>query len=108
MTATLLASETELEPTTAVPGRGAEPSPSPGDRSRWRRILSGARPGFIVAWVVIAIVVAWAVAPALFTHFSGTVGTPRDRLLPPGGEHWLGTDELGRDLYARIVYGAVN
>ena len=24
----------------------------------------------------------------------------------PSGEHWLGTDQFGRDLYTRIVYGA--
>ncbi len=30
----------------------------------------------------------------------------RDRLLPPGPVYWLGTDELGRDLLSRIIYGA--
>ena len=29
-----------------------------------------------------------------------------DRLKPPHAKHWLGTDNLGRDLYTRIVYGA--
>ncbi|PAE40138.1 ABC transporter permease [Bacillus sp. 7884-1] len=27
-------------------------------------------------------------------------------LLPPGGEHLFGTDDLGRDIYSRVVYGA--
>jgi peptide/nickel transport system permease protein len=29
-----------------------------------------------------------------------------ERLLPPGGAHLLGTDNLGRDLFSRVVYGA--
>ncbi|MGG3467528.1 ABC transporter permease [Neobacillus pocheonensis] len=27
-------------------------------------------------------------------------------LLPPGGEHFFGTDDLGRDIFSRVVYGA--
>jgi peptide/nickel transport system permease protein len=32
--------------------------------------------------------------------------SPLDRLKPPSWEHWLGTDHIGRDLFARIVHGA--
>jgi peptide/nickel transport system permease protein len=32
--------------------------------------------------------------------------TPIDRLQPPSAAHWFGTDNLGRDVYARAIYGA--
>ncbi len=32
--------------------------------------------------------------------------TPTDRLLPPSTKHWFGTDQLGRDVYARAIFGA--
>lgn len=69
---------------------------------RWRRL----QPTLILAWLIMAVVILWAIAPQLFTHFSGTQGMAGAQRLPPGSTHWLGTDQLGRDLYARIVYGA--
>jgi peptide/nickel transport system permease protein len=61
-----------------------------------------------LAWLVIAVVLLWAVVPSLFTGYSGTEGVPGEQLRPPSAEHMLGTDGLGRDVYARIVYGAVH
>jgi peptide/nickel transport system permease protein len=59
-----------------------------------------------LAWIVMATAISWAIAPELFTAYSGTEGIAGAQRLAPGSQHWLGTDPLGRDLYARIVYGA--
>lgn len=63
------------------------------------------RPGTILSAVVLGIAVLAAVFPALFTNYSPYTGE-EVALLPPTGEHWFGTDSVGRDLYTRVVYGA--
>lgn len=47
-----------------------------------------------------------AVAPGLLTHYSPIEGIAGAQRLAPQAGHWLGTDQLGRDVYTRIVYGA--
>ena len=42
----------------------------------------------------------------LLTSYTPYEMVVTDRLQAPGGEHLLGTDNLGRDLFSRIVYGA--
>jgi len=62
----------------------------------------------VLAWAIILIAVAFAVAPGLFTPYSGTIGIAGNQLKAPDAVHWLGTDEIGRDVLARIIYGSVN
>lgn len=63
-------------------------------------------PGSIIAIVVLAIAFLAALFPGLFTSADPYAGTDV-ALLPPGESgHLMGTDAVGRDLYARIIYGA--
>ncbi|MTJ80342.1 MAG: ABC transporter permease [Telmatospirillum sp.] len=62
--------------------------------------------GLILAVLILALAAAWTVAPGLFTAYSGTDGIPGQHRLAPGAVHWLGTDALGRDILARIIFGA--
>src|SRR3546814_14425768 len=55
--------------------------------------------------IVLLLVVVAALAPLLATH-PPNVQTLSDRLQPPSLGHWPGTDEFGRDIYSRIVYGS--
>jgi peptide/nickel transport system permease protein len=64
------------------------------------------QPGLMLAWAVLALVLAWAIFPGLFTARSPIEGIPGAQLLPPSWAHPLGTDGLGRDQFARVIHGA--
>lgn len=61
--------------------------------------------GYLLPALIILIAVAWAIAPGLFTGQSPTE-TVAPALQAPSAAHWFGTDATGRDLYARVIYGA--
>jgi peptide/nickel transport system permease protein len=112
----------ELEGTQTEERPASEPKGADGvwteERRRsdeGRRRLKGAlrragntvkQPGLTVAWLVVILVVLWAVVPGVFTTGSPVVGNIADALQPPSIHHIFGTDDLGRDMYTRMVYGA--
>lgn len=76
----------------------------PKGSSRIRRILSNW--DLWIAGAIILLFTAFAVVPQWFTAFDPIVGDTSTSLVAPGAEHWFGTDELGRDLYSRVVFGS--
>ena len=62
-------------------------------------------PTIVIGSVMLIIVTALAVA-APWIAGDPVALMPIDRLQSPSPIHWLGTDFLGRDIYARVVYGA--
>jgi len=59
---------------------------------------------FIGLCIIIILIVTALLAPVIATH-SPTDQSIVDRYQTPSAEHYLGTDELGRDIFSRIVYG---
>ncbi|WP_027593383.1 ABC transporter permease [Pseudomonas sp. LAIL14HWK12:I7] len=93
------------------PFRAAAPATPWKRRTRVQRLGQAvapllSRPGFALALLVVLFALAAAVVPQWLTHFDPYATSPAAKLTAPGAAHWFGTDELGRDLYTRVVYGA--
>ncbi|MGH2403807.1 MAG: ABC transporter permease [bacterium] len=56
--------------------------------------------------IVVVLVVAVAAMAPLLAPYGPVEGDLSSSLQPPSRSHWLGTDQLGRDLFTRILYGA--
>lgn len=97
MSVTELAPPTLLtEPTTTVD------EPRLPRRRRLRRLPFG----FWVALGFFGVIVVAALAPAALAPYDPLSTDTSNVLVPPSAEHLLGTDEAGRDVLSRIIYGA--
>ncbi|HUF28065.1 MAG TPA: ABC transporter permease [Gemmatimonadaceae bacterium] len=63
-------------------------------------------PRAIIGVAVVVLLVAAAVAAPLIAGHDPIAIDLRNQLAPPSTQHWLGTDIQGRDIWARLIYGA--
>ena len=77
-------------------------------RSRTARFFKMARrkPLGVISGIIIVIVAFTAIFAEQIKTYDPTTTHPRDKLEGPSAKYRLGTDELGRDLFSRIVVGA--
>lgn len=67
--------------------------------------LLAVRPALALAALFTALLVVAALVPALLTSVDPQAADANLAFLPPDAQHWLGTDENGRDVLARLIHG---
>ncbi|MBW7836975.1 MAG: ABC transporter permease subunit [Sphingomonadales bacterium] len=77
-------------------------------RSRLKALVDLARrhPAAAIGFMVVMLIAGTALLAPLIAPYDPDAIALDQRLLPPGPTHWAGTDEVGRDLLSRILWGA--
>lgn len=74
----------------------------------WKR-LRKQKSALVGLGMILFFVLVGLLAPVISSEpydINHPIYNPENGLKPPGGEHWFGTDDLGRDIFSRILYGA--
>ncbi|MGE2833587.1 ABC transporter permease [Mycobacterium sp. SMC-4] len=73
----------------------------PGRTSSWR--LLARNPGTLISALVLLVVAVVAVTADWVAPYGVNDINVPNALQPPSGSHWFGTDELGRDIFSRVL-----
>lgn len=94
-----------IESLSSEPGAPVDPVPDerPTSTGWLRGILR--RPIVVLGVVLLLVVISWALVPQLWSSADPLGTAPLDALKPPSLQHLFGTDELGRDVFTRFIYG---
>lgn len=63
------------------------------------------RPGGTFSLIAVMLIIAVAVAAPWISPYGPNAIAPANRLMAPSLSHWFGTDQLGRDLLSRLIFG---
>ncbi len=97
------------EPTPAAPELHAPQALGRG--ARFRKALTQFRKehplGLLAGLIILFFIICAVAAPLLSTHDPRAIGrTPGSKLASPSFDHLFGTDDLGRDIFSRVMYGS--
>lgn len=62
--------------------------------------------GYGLAVFYLFLILIAVLLPGVISHYDPLSADPVNAMLPPSLQHWLGTDQLGRDVLSRIIYGS--
>jgi peptide/nickel transport system permease protein len=103
------AHETQAVPAVGLGGnplsQTSTPKPRSGVRYFFRRFTRES-PLNVLALVIISLFMFLAIFGPFITPYDPLLPNIQDRLLAPSGSHFFGTDELGRDVFSRVIAGA--
>ena len=75
-------------------------------RGRKQLAFAKANPGLLAGFLLLLPFLLFALLPGVFATHDPIKTSIRELYTPPNAEHFFGTDELGRDVYSRVVHGA--
>ena len=82
----------------------AEPTQMDGVRRDLRRVLGSAT--FIIGLIIVTFWAGCAIFGPSLVPYDPYADDMLNSLAPPTAEHWFGTDQLGRDVFSRVIAGA--
>ncbi|WP_175284111.1 dipeptide/oligopeptide/nickel ABC transporter permease/ATP-binding protein [Gordonia neofelifaecis] len=90
------------------PRRRARRAGAEQPRTRWGKVRSRVRrdPVAIAALVALLVILICALIPSVIATHDPLATDLASTLQGPSAEHWLGTDNLGRDVFSRLVYAS--
>jgi peptide/nickel transport system permease protein len=91
---------------TPIPSGAGAPAPSASRRLAVPDWVRGIRPGVALAGLLVAFFVVAMIVPSLLANGDPNQVNLNAVLESPSPAHIMGTDQSGRDLYTRIIYGA--
>ncbi|MGV6876609.1 ABC transporter permease [Pseudochelatococcus sp. B33] len=81
---------------------GVKAAPAIPDGRPWRWV------SWLPSIIIVVVIVLWAIFPGLFTWHDPLASNYDALFYPPSLDYPFGTDQLGRDVYARVVHGTSN